>query len=59
MTNVEYPAAIWQLLLFMQLKGKLVAQAIEHFAVMGNAFYFCLNKCTNNNNVIKINNILL
>ncbi|WP_285289472.1 hypothetical protein [Bacillus sp. ISL-57] len=40
MTNVEYPAAIWQLLLF--LKGKLIAQAIKHFAVMGNAFYFCL-----------------
>ncbi|MCU6603150.1 hypothetical protein OCO53_22175 [Peribacillus frigoritolerans] len=40
MTNVEYLAAIWQLLLFMQLKGKLVAQAIEHFARMGNAFYF-------------------
>ncbi|MFE4077083.1 hypothetical protein [Peribacillus sp. YIM B13477] len=42
MTNVEYLAAIWQLLLFMQLKGKLVAQAIEHFAVMGNAFIFVL-----------------
>ncbi|MED3762140.1 hypothetical protein P4555_24430 [Peribacillus frigoritolerans] len=40
MTNVEYLAAIWQLLLFMQLKGKLVAQAIERFSGMGNAFIF-------------------
>ncbi|MFC5364924.1 hypothetical protein [Peribacillus frigoritolerans] len=42
MTNVEYLAAIWQLLLFMQLKGKLVAQAIERFSGMGNAFIFVL-----------------
>ncbi|MED3711290.1 hypothetical protein P4502_18995 [Peribacillus frigoritolerans] len=42
MTNVEYLGCHLAAPFVYATKGKLVAQAIEHFSVMGNAFYFCL-----------------